>query len=535
MIITNELNKPIYLFLLLELYPIDFMSEEDHSEAVQIISIKYGANGKFKTDKTPFVNHYKNNNVNGKLSFNAGVCNSLFGDPVPNVVKDLIVTYTIYGSEELSFSMKEHQIFTFPPEEFSEFSKKNTELQELAKDFLSLTKTSITYDLTIKCGNLSLKGHKMFLTQCKKLQFKDDTVEIKDITESCFLPIYDYLYSGEIKISKENYVETIKASSQLGLDNLTNSILDFIIKTQCKPKNVLKLLVSGKKGAFGEVKVDDLMKKCDLLIAEEADEVFKSKDVILLDEEYILHMVKSSTYCIEEKNLANAVIRWGINQSKQTGKDLKQVLVNIMPHLRIPMVGGIFLVKKLKPLNIIPQEEYYKALEFMNFGEFMKIDEKDIIYQGRGDMTPNWDPKFCQNTAKIDKKKISFSTGTAFMTKANKFKLKIISGATWLMIGFKNANQRQSSTLSSYDYSQGYYMYGGGGLYGSPGQATSYSCPSVYGNGNIIGCVFDPVKKTISYSFNGKDYGVAYSNVNEKELYPVINISGNGTLEIVKK
>lgn len=511
------------------------MSEEDHSLAVTIISVSYGANGKFKNDKDAFINYYNSNQINGKLAFNAGLCNSIFGDPAPNVVKDLTVRYKIYDSEELVYKMKEHQFFTFPPEEFSEYKKSSGALQDLAQDFLKLSKSAYHTDLTIKCGKFTAKGHKMFLKQCSKLTIKGDEIEVKGVDEVTFEAIYGYLYSGEIKVGKENYVELIKASSLLGIDHLTSSVLDFIVKTQCKPNNVLKLLVNGKQGKFGDVKVDDLMKKCDALIAEEADKVFKSKDVILLDEEFMTHFVKSTTICIEEHVLANAVILWGQNQAKVQKKELSEVLKNLLPHIRLAMVGGPFLVKKIRPLNLFPKQDYNKALEFMAFSEFMTIDEKDPQYSGRGDLLPSWDPKFCQNGAKIDKKKITFTTGTCFMTKANKYKIKIISGATWLMIGFKTPQQRQSSNLSSYDYSSGYYMYGGGGLYGSPGQATGYSCPSVYGNGNIIGVTFDPVKKTISYSFNGKDYGVAYSNVNEKELIPVINISGNGVLEIVKK
>lgn len=377
----------------------------------------------------------------------------------------------------------------------------------------------------------------MFFKSKNSSKVKVDTkIELKGIDDSIFAEIYQYLYTGTCKISEKNYLSLIKASDELGFKELSSSCFEYVVKTQCTPENVLSLLMNGKNGKFGKVKTDDLIQKCEKLIASEAENIFTSKSIHSLDEDLLVSLLKSSQLQIDEEELYFSVLKWGEKKSKEEGKQVKDVLKNVLPHIRLPLISSETLVTKIKPTKYFSHEDYLRALEYQIAPEEAKTN--DICFIERGSPSPTWDPKWIHTNCTLEQKNkiINMTTCTCFCTKANSFKVKIHSGATWIMVGFKNKQQKESGRMDTYDYAQGYFIYGGGGLYGSRGSGSnSYGSVNLYGNGNIIGATYNPSKKQINFWFNGKDLGVAFDKVEEKELYPCVSVSGNGKLEIVDK
>lgn len=365
----------------------------------------------------------------------------------------------------------------------------------------------------------------------------DQKIELKGIEDAIFAEVYDYLYTGTCKISEKNYIALISASNDLGIPALTSSCFEFIVKTQCTPENVLKLLMDGRKGKFGKVNTDDLLQKCEKLIASEAENIFTTKSIHTLDEELLISLLKSSQLQIEESELYYSVVKWGEKIAKDESKSTKEVLKNVLPHIRLPLIEAEIIMTQIGPKQYFSHDDYLKALEFQISPDDVET-KGDISYVQRGSPSPTWDPKWIHTQCTLESKNkiINMTTCTCFCTKANAFKVKIHSGATWIMLGFKNKQQKESGRMDTYDYAQGYFIYGGGGLYGSRGAGSnSYGSVNLYGNNNIIGAVYNPTKKQINFWFNGKDLGVAFDNVNEKELYPCVAVSGNGKLEIVDK
>jgi len=228
---------------------------------------------------------------------------------------------------------------------------------------------------------------------------------------------------------------------------------------------------------------------------------------------------------------------------------LGEILKDIVGHIRYPLISGPDLVNIVKPCKVAPEDLYVSALEFVNapdlvtpsglqYKERVPLDEDEEEGEEgeEGVKKVSWDKKWMHTTCSLEKKDkvINMNTCTCFCTKGNKFAVKINSGATWLMVGFKNKQQKESGNMTSYDYNQGWFIYGGGGLYGHQASGLAYSNnQNLYGTGNIIGCVYDPKKKTINFWFNGKDMGVAFQDINEKEMFPCVAISGTGQLELV--
>jgi len=84
------------------------------------------------------------------------------------------------------------------------------------------------------------------------------------------------------------------------------------------------------------------------------------------------------------------------------------------------------------------------------------------------------------------------------------------------MVGF--APIYMNVTQSSVYTSCGHYYYCRANLYGQNGiSGTSYG--RQYGTGDVITGVYDTKAKTISFSVNGTNFGVAYSNITG-DLYP---------------
>lgn len=121
--------------------------------------------------------------------------------------------------------------------------------------------------------------------------------------------------------------------------------------------------------------------------------------------------------------------------------------------------------------------------------------------------------------------------------------IKVLSG-DWIMFGFLNPNEFVTNGLG-FDtldgYNLGYFYYGAGGeLYSLQGQGVVFPDPSHHDvvtythPGTIVGVYYDVENGQIGYHINGRDVGIAFENVTDKDLHPTIIISGTAQFEIVE-
>ncbi len=122
---------------------------------------------------------------------------------------------------------------------------------------------------------------------------------------------------------------------------------------------------------------------------------------------------------------------------------------------------------------------------------------------------------------KIKKHGASNFDCAALGTQCQEYTIRLISDCSYLMMGFARSISVNSSNYAT----NGYYLYAGtGGLYSMGGISNvPYSTPSLYTNGTIVKVKLED--GNISYTVNGKDYGVAFKNVNDYlDLYPAFDL-----------
>jgi hypothetical protein len=98
---------------------------------------------------------------------------------------------------------------------------------------------------------------------------------------------------------------------------------------------------------------------------------------------------------IEEIVAFNSILRWGKNKKEKDGGELKDILKNIVPYLRLIFIEPDDLIKNVKPtskiytqinnLDIIPKKQYIETMEYLCYKDGLKENElKNPLFIERG-------------------------------------------------------------------------------------------------------------------------------------------------------
>jgi hypothetical protein len=187
---------------------------------------------------------------------------------------------------------------------------------------------------------------------------------VKNISESTFESILKFLYGGKIELNEKNQDEFLKAGDSLGCKPVILSCFEFLVQSSSSGNNICELLMNGKNGKYGPMDVDGLVSKCVKIISEEPEMVLLSPDFLKLDSDIILSIIKSSQMDVDELVIFKALHAWGKNQEKLTSKDEKEILKDLIVHVRLPLISSESLIKIVKPTNLVPFDSYLEALEY---------------------------------------------------------------------------------------------------------------------------------------------------------------------------
>jgi hypothetical protein len=116
---------------------------------------------------------------------------------------------------------------------------------------------------------------------------------------------------------------------------------------------------------------------CFKFIESNTHEVVKSKTFVELDYDGILQICKSNELVIGESDLFEGVLNWGNAAAKKNKSSLEEVLEDILPWIRFPMMDSEFLNRTVKPLKIISKEDLEEALNFQSNPEDFVNDKSD--------------------------------------------------------------------------------------------------------------------------------------------------------------
>lgn len=153
-----------------------------------------------------------------------------------------------------------------------------------------------------------------------------------------------------------------------------------------------------------------------------------------------------------------------------------------------------------------------------------------------------WFSEYCSQELVISKSKKIIKKGTSGFSNSNalgsipnlpSFKFKLQAKANnFSMVGL--APKENFPTVTACYTSCGWYLYCfSGNLYSQDGEKgmnqNSYVVPGSIRQNSIIEVLYDQQNKTISFSIDGKHKGVAFKNVEGKELYPAVCVYDKGT------
>ncbi|CAG8619971.1 6335_t:CDS:2 [Paraglomus occultum] len=189
------------------------------------------------------------------------------------------------------------------------------------------------------------------------------------IRASTFGTLLKYIYTGRITLSEytaDTIFDILLAADDLFLDDLVDQIQDYLVTQQ---SNWLKLrFVLINRTAFEYNRFRHLRSYCLKLIREEPGAIFTSSDFHSLDRGTLVSLLKRDDLALEEVEIWNRLIKWGIAQNQILAKDvscwcpedfvvLQNTLKDCVEHVRfLNMSSEEFAIHVLPYESIIPRQ-----------------------------------------------------------------------------------------------------------------------------------------------------------------------------------
>jgi hypothetical protein len=194
-------------------------------------------------------------------------------------------------------------------------------------------------------------------------------IKIPNIKIEIFSIFLKYLYTGTVTIHKDIVMDLLPVADQFNVGSLRKACFEFLVKNINKD-SVIKMLLEAQDGTY-KFNCDELVSRCLKFIEKHTSDVVKTQDFYLFEERTVLEMVKSNKLNVEEIDLFKAIIRWGNYRRRDMSctTPLKEIVQDLVPYIRYPLISGPDLVNVVKPCAVAPEDLYVAALEFVNAPE----------------------------------------------------------------------------------------------------------------------------------------------------------------------
>ena len=175
--------------------------------------------------------------------------------------------------------------------------------------------------------------HAMFTSEL--LESRQREVSIQGIDSTALELLVEFCYTARIKISEENVQSLLPASSLLQLNSVRDACAEFL-KNQLHPSNCLGIR------AFADAHIcSELLESSHRFALRRFAEVSQTEEFLLLSLSDMLSLVGSDEVNVQhEEDVFNAVMSW----VRHDPPNRKQLLGNILPHVRLPLLAREFLM-----------------------------------------------------------------------------------------------------------------------------------------------------------------------------------------------
>ncbi|EXX57668.1 hypothetical protein GLOIN_2v1842973 [Rhizophagus irregularis DAOM 181602=DAOM 197198] len=264
----------------------------------------------------------------------------------------------------------------------------------LSKDLLSLLNDADDYNVIIQVGeNRNMKefrAHSVILRARSpyfKSAFSADwiskknnmiTINKPNIAPTVFEMVLKYIYTGELDLTKqsgEDILSLLVSSDELLIEELFNHVQDYLIekKTSWVQKNFVLVLHT----VFQLTSCKKLQDYCLKSICEDPESFISSKMFPSLDKDILFDLLKRDDFQINEIDIWDCLIKWGIEQTPGLGnknsdrtkwnnenyEGIKKTLNQFVPLIRFVGISSKDFFDKVRPYKAIISHHIYEELE----------------------------------------------------------------------------------------------------------------------------------------------------------------------------
>ncbi|RHZ43251.1 hypothetical protein Glove_816420g5 [Diversispora epigaea] len=266
----------------------------------------------------------------------------------------------------------------------------------LSQNFSQLLENADDYNVTIKVGENQntqefhahssiLRARSPYFKSALSNQWankkKDGMILFtkSNISSPVFTLIIEYIYTGILdltNVSSSDILGLLVASDELILEELFKYVQNYLIEkeTAWLNQNLVKILLIVSKLASCK----PLQNYCYKSICADPDSFFASEDFPILNKDIFLELVKRDDLGIEEIDLWDHLIKWGISQTltikqndvkKFTDADFENLKKTINPfisHIRFYVISSRDFYNKIRPYKkVLPLTLYEDVMSFL--------------------------------------------------------------------------------------------------------------------------------------------------------------------------
>ncbi|XP_029342500.1 kelch-like protein 3 isoform X6 [Acyrthosiphon pisum] len=211
----------------------------------------------------------------------------------------------------------------------------------ILEDLQSLRKNEVLCDIRFETDDGCITfGHKNVLMVASpyfRAMFNNfdesikDLVKISELDSTVLQILLDYIYTGELIMTKENVQVLLPAANILHLDFVITACSEFLQK-QLDASNCLGIR------AFADLhNCTELLASSETLIKKQFLEVVNSDEFLSLSSDDVVKIISFNDLAVPyEEKVFESVIKW----VKQDSDQRKDLLTELMEHVRLPLISS---------------------------------------------------------------------------------------------------------------------------------------------------------------------------------------------------
>ncbi|KAL4085413.1 hypothetical protein QTP88_027272 [Uroleucon formosanum] len=212
----------------------------------------------------------------------------------------------------------------------------------------SLRNNEVFCDIKLKTeDNKIINAHKVVLSAASPYfnamfthfaEKNHELVLMRQIDSAALQLLVDFIYSGDIIVTKKNVQDLLAAANILQLQEVKKACCDFLQSQLC-PTNCIS--INAIADFYSCMK---LIKNSELYIYQHFSEVFGGDEFLALSSEQVIKLISSDKLVVpSEEKVFESVIRW----VKYELGSRKSILPQLMEHVRLALTSKNYILKNV--------------------------------------------------------------------------------------------------------------------------------------------------------------------------------------------